>query len=220
MLIDSTYFQNANIIVNTNEPDPNSKTASVLDLLIAKSERDVLSFAFGIEMWEDFKQYIVNGYDELTTPENYKRIIIGYNYTIDSENMFWNGLIQPETKESILADFVYTQYHTENTTKTTEIGEASLDTKIGVKVSSIPKITRVWNTFINKLHGGFRDNPNGYTLEGNPYWYINGGIDYYGICRKNGYVSLMQFLFDNKSDYPLLDTNYRRFGSIKNEWGL
>ena len=48
MLIDSTYFQNANIIVNTDEPDPNSKTASVLDLLIAKSERDVLSFAFGI----------------------------------------------------------------------------------------------------------------------------------------------------------------------------
>lgn len=219
MLIDSTYFLNSNIIVNTNEPDPNNKTTSVLDLIITKAERDVLSFAFGVKMWEDFKQYIVN-YDPDLTPENYRRIIEGYNYTFDGKERFFNGLIQPETKESLLADYVYCIYHTENTTKTTEMGEASLDSKVGGKVSSIPKITRVWNNFIDKLQGGFRDHPYGFTMEGNPYWIVNGGLDYYGVYPREGYVSLMQFLFENKADYPLLNTDYIRFGSIKNEWGI
>lgn len=58
-------------------------------------------------------------------------------------------------------------------------------------------------------------------MEGNPYWFINGGVDYYGVYDNWGDVSLMSFLLDNKEDYPLLDSNVIRFVTpIKNEFGL
>lgn len=219
MLIDSTYFVDSNIIANVNEPDPNAKTDNILDLLIERSERDVLSFAFGIKMWIDFKLYIANGVD-VDTPQNYLDIIQGKDYVKDGKDCFWHGLIQPDTKESLLADYVYCIYHTGNNTQTTGIGEVSIDNKVGERVSMTPKIVKVWNKFIMKLHDGVRSCPNGYTLEGNPFWYINGGVDYYGVNPKHGSVSLVQFLLDNKTAYPLLDANYRRFGEFKNEFGL
>ncbi|WP_137905503.1 hypothetical protein [Chryseobacterium sp. 2VB] len=218
-LIDSTYFIDSNIVANVTEPDPDKKTGNVLKLDIVKGERDVLSFAFGIEMWNDFKPYISNGMDPLT-PQHYKDIIIGKSYLKDGKKCFWTGLIQEETKESLLADYVYCQYHTDDVTTTTGIGEAKIESKVGNSTSMIPKIVKVWNRFISKLHGGFRSNPAGFTIEGRPYWIIKGCRDYYGIYPKDGEVSLMQFLFDNKESYPMLDHNYRRFGEFKNEFGI
>lgn len=219
MLIDSTYFENSNIVANINEPDPNAKTDNVLDLDIVKGERDVLSFAFGFEMWEDFKQYITAGIAP-NTPQNYLDIIEGKVYLKDGKKCYWEGLILPETKESLLADYVYCMYHDNNQTQTTGIGEVSVDNKVGNRVSMIPKITKVWNRFIDKLHGGFRSRPSGFTMEGNPFWYVRGGVDYYGVQNRTGKVSLMHFLMDNKDAYPMLDTNYRRFGEFKNQLGI
>lgn len=218
-LIDSTYFEDSNIIANVTEPDPNSKTDKVLDKVIARGERDVLSFAFGVEMWNDFKKYTNNGIAS-NTPDNYKSIILGASYEKDSKKCFWKGLIQEDTKESMLADYVYCDYHTDNVSTTTGIGEVSIDNKVGNRTSMIPKITKVWNRFIQALHGNFRSNPHGFTIEGKPYWIVKGCRDYYGIYPKHGEVSLMQFLFDNKDDYPLLDLNYRRFGEFRNEYGI
>lgn len=220
-LIDSTYFENSNIIanVNNNEPDPDYTTDKILDLMIVKCERDVLSFAFGIEMWNDFKPFISNGIDPLT-PQNYLEIIRGKMYVKNGKKCYWKGLIQEDTKESLLADYVYCVYHDENNTTTAGIGEVSIKSKIGFRVSMIPKITKVWNRFIKELHGGFRDRPSGHTCSGSPYWLVNGGVDYYGIKTAMGEVSLMQFLTDNKQFYPLFNDNYRRFGEFKNELGI
>ena len=219
-LIDSTYFVDSNIIANINEPDPNSKTEKVLDIKIKRGERDVLSFAFGWEMWNDFKQYIVNGIDP-STPQEYIDIINGVEYMKNDKKCLWIGLIQEETKESLLSDYVYCTYHNDNQSQTTGIGEVSIDNKIGNRVSMIPKVTKIWNEFIKALQGGFRAFPDGYTLEGKPYWMLpDGGIDYYGIKDCYGSVSLMSYLMDNKDKYPLLDTNYRRFGEFENELGI
>ena len=57
MLIDNTYFNGLLYIPNVNEPSPNNRTGNLLGNLIDISEKEVLSFAFGEEMWEDFKQY-------------------------------------------------------------------------------------------------------------------------------------------------------------------
>lgn len=220
MLIDSTYFKETNILANVNEPGVNVRINDELNQHIQLGEKKVLSFAFGWEMWVDFRQYIVSGQSE-DTPESYKAIINGKTYVKDGEKCFWLGLIQPETKESLLADYVYCTYRAETVTQTTGTGEKSLDTKVGRSTSLTPKVTRVWNQFIEKLHGSFRSNPSGFTHEGRPYWIVNnGGKDYYGINRKSGPVSLVQFLFDNKVDYPLLDQNYRRFGDFQNELGI
>lgn len=218
-LIDSTYFIDSNIVANATEPDPDKKTGNVLELMIKKCERDVLSFAFGLEMWNDFKPFISNGIDP-NTPQHYKDIILGKTYEKDGKKCFWKGLIQEDTKESLLADYVYCQYHTENVTQTTGVGEVAIDNKVGNRTSMIPKVVKVWNRFIKQLHDGFRAFPNGYTAEGRPYWIVKGCYDYYGIFPKYGEVSLMQFLFDNKDLYPMLDQEFRRFGEFKNEFGI
>ncbi|WP_336716274.1 hypothetical protein [Chryseobacterium mucoviscidosis] len=218
-IIDSTYFKNTNIVANVSEPGVSGAINEELNAQILKGERDVLSYAFGWEMWEDFKQYISNGI-ALNTPQKYLNVINGKQYEIDGKKCFWQGLIEPQTKESLLADYVYCTYRQNNDTITTASGDKQIDTKVGDSISNIPKVTRVWNQFIEKLHGGFRSNPDGFTIEGNPYWLINGARDYYGVYRKNGPVSLVQFLFDNKADYPLLDQNFRRFGEFKNELGI
>lgn len=218
-LIDSTYFENSNIIANVSEPDPDYKTDKVLDLMILKGERDVLSFAFGIEMWEDFKTFITDGIAP-GTPQNYMDIIKGKIYEKQGKKCYWKGLVQEDTKESLLADYVYCLYNDDNNSTSTGIGEVAINSKIGYRASIVPKVTKVWNRFIRTLQAGVRDNPSGFTMEGKPYWIVNGGVDYYGINTRIGEVSLVQFLLDNKSDYPLYDDNYRRFGELKNEFGI
>lgn len=221
MLIDSTYFRETNLVANIDEVGIVATPVNEsLDHFIQVGERDVLSFAFGWEMWLDFESYITNGISP-ETPAHYLLIINGSVYLKNGKKCFWPGLIDPLKKESLLADYIYCIYRQDHETQTTGTGEDKIDSKIGHSVSIVPKVTRAWNQFIEKLHGGFRSNPSGYTPEGSPYWLTNnGGVDYYGINRKSGQVSLVQFLFDNKADYPLLDQNYRRFGEFKNELGI
>lgn len=219
-LIDSTYFQNTNIIADVSEPSPYSSIDTRLEEEIKRGERDVLSYAFGWEMWLDFSRYIKNGEDP-DVPLNYKNIIHGKTYEREGKTCIWLGLIQPETKESLLSDYVYCNYRKDNVTQTTQAAESKIESKVGGSMSATPKIVKAWNNFIEKLHGGFRSNPSGFTFEGNPYWLLpKGGIDYYGIYRRSGPVSLVQFLFDNKEDYPLLDQDFVRFGEFKNEFGI
>jgi hypothetical protein len=224
-LIDSTYFEYWNLIPNTNEPDPNNRSSEDLDLIIESVEKEVLSYAFGFKMWNDFKTYIlVNGFDT-NAPQNYKDIVFGKEYTknvgSETKDCLWAGLLEENPKSSLLADIIYYTYKTNNATQTTQFGESKVDTKVGNKASITPKVTKAYNSFVTKFNGGIKSFPNGYTMEGNPYWFVNGGVDYYGVYDNWGEVSLMRFLLDNKEDYPLLNTDISRFGlSIKNEFGL
>ena len=88
--------------------------------------------------------------------------------------------------------------------------------------SSVPKIIECWNSFVEKFNGGYRDITSGFTQDGKPYWLLKGGIDYYGIYpRQSGEVSLIQFLDDNKADYPLLQEEIEFVGfQKKNSFGL
>ena len=224
-LIDNTYFQHWNLIPNTNEPDPNNRSSDDLKLIIEEVEKEVLSYAFGFKMWKDFKTYILDvGFDS-NAPQNYKDIVFGKEYTkiidSDTKDCFWRGLLEENPKASLLADIVYYKSKIHNITQTTQFGESKIDTKVGNKASITPKSTKAYNSFVSKFNGGIKSFPNGFTMEGNPYWLYNGGVDYYGVYDTFGEVSLMRFLLDNKDDYPLLNTEIKRFGTpIKNEFGL
>lgn len=224
-LIDNTYFEHWNLIPNTNEPDPNNRTSEDLSLVIESVEKDVLSYAFGFKMWTDFKQYILaDGFDE-NAPQNYKDIVFGKEYTkmVGSQEKAcnWAGLLETEPKASLLADIVYYTSKKHNATQTTSFGESKVDAKVGNKAIITHKISKAYNSFVSKFNGGIKSFTNGVTMEGNPYWLVNGGVDYYGVYDNWGDVSLMRFLLDNKEDYPLLDSNVIRFGTpIKNEFGL
>ena len=111
-------------------------------------------------------------------------------------------------------------YQNNNVTQTTAFGQTKVDNKIGVQVPITPKVTRIHNEFLEMLHGGIRTDRSGLTYEGNPYWDLGRGIDYFGIYNRSGFVSLMRFLLDNARDYPLLEVNYSKFGTLQNDFGL
>ena len=222
MLLDNTYFEGKRFIPNTNEPEINNRTGFTLDDFIATTENDVLSYCFGREMWEDFKKKYK---DQSTFPDNYKKILYGTSY--EEKTYYWSGILEVELKRSFLADLVYYNFKIHQNSQASEFGEVSADTKVGNKASITPKVIEAYNSFITKCFGGFRGFADGLTLEGNPVWVVpnrlgNGyGLDYYGINRKNKDVSMMQFLYDNKADYPLLDLDYRRYGGErKNQFGI
>lgn len=188
---------------------------------IDRAEKEVLLYAFGREMYEDFLSAMSDAPGE-PLPLPYINILDGVMYEVDGDKRYWMGLRNNITKESLLADYTYYLYFNENVTLTTEAGEVLVETKVGTRASMTRKIVKAYNQFIARFHGGVRSNADGWTIEGDPYWLIgNKGVDYYGIYGKRGDVSLVQFLFDNKADYPLLDTRANRFGSeIKNEFGI
>lgn len=220
MLIDDTFFTGLMLVANTNEPDPNDRTANVLNDLIVVCEEEVLSYAFGAVMWEDFKQnYLTN--------ESYQEIMNGKTYIKDGKTFVWKGLVDYNMKRSLLVDYVYAAYHTNNVTQQTEFGQVAADTKIGQKASSTPKITKAWNSFLEQFQGGYYLNgANGLTPEGNPYWIIprrlgNGfGISYFPGQSKSGYVSLLKYLKDHKEDLPLLDNHMHACFQFKNSFGI
>ena len=224
MLLDNTYFEGKRFIPNTNEPEINNRTGYTLADFIATTENDVLSYCFGRGMWEDFKDKYN---DQSTFPDNYKKIINGTSYEFEGKTYYWLGILEVEFKRSFLADLVYYNFKIHQNSQASEFGEVSAENKVGNKASITPKVVEAYNSFISKCFGGFRGFADGYTLEGNPFWVVsnrlgNGyGLDYYGIDRKSKDVSMMQFLFDNKADYPLLDLDYRRYGGErKNEFGI
>jgi len=222
MLIDETFFKGNLYIANVDEPDPDNLLYTDLKSFIERSEEEVLSFAFGVKMWLDFKERYKADPENL--PENYKAILNGKHYTKiyngEPKDLYWKGLVQREEKESLLAYHVYVSYQNNNVTQTTAFGQTKVDNKIGVQVPITPKVTRIHNEFLEMLHGGIRTDRSGLTYEGNPYWDLGRGIDYFGIYNRSGFVSLMQFLLDNAQDYPLLEFNYSKFGTLQNDFGL
>lgn len=223
MIIDSTYFERYNFVANVNEPDPDSRSQTDLDFAIQTIVRYVLSFTFGAQMFNDLKQYYSPSEGE-EIPQNYKDLVDGKAYSHNGTERYWIGLRQQEIKESLLADLVYYAHQTNYVTQSTGIGEVSIDNKIGNKVSIAPKVVRAWNSFLNKYNGAIGGNLSGLTLEGNPFWIFSNrrgiGIDYCGH-RNDYHSSLIQFLEENKEDFPLMNLQPSRFfGEFKNEFGI
>lgn len=232
-LTDNTYFEIYNYIPNTKEYDPNNRTNNSLNDTIVDGENDLLSVAFGLKMLNDFSKYVLpNGgfmdsipddspQDEKDRFEAYKLIVFGEEYEKDNEYCQWKGLLETNPKRSLLADYVYSTYLSDNVTQTTSIGETKGDHKIGITTSSVPKIVNAYNKFVDRFNGSLVCNPSGLTIDGNPYWWIYRGIDYYGVNPKYGQISLIQYLKDREENLPYLKISPLAFDiHIKNSFGL
>ena len=222
MLIDESYFINHLKISNIDEPDPNNILRNNLLALIEKCEEEVLSLCMGVKMWLDFKEQYQK--DPSKLPQNYKNLLYGKTYTRgqgnDEKTFYWSGLVDESSRKSLLAYYAYIVYQKENVHQTTAFGQTKIEGKVGQQVSLTPKITRVYNEFVRMLQGGLYHNHSGLTMEGNPFWVVNGGLDYYGQNKGNEYVSFLKFLKDNEGDFPLLEINCRYHLGIKNEFGV
>jgi len=192
-LIDKTYFIKNLHVPNTEEPTSDASTD--LDMSIDRYVRQFMQFTLGNVLFTDFDSYVTDGELEITAPQKWLNLVNGCEYTKDGIDYVWQGLKYELGlyKVSLLANYTYVN-HYQNTTNSI-LGQIAIDPKNGVVVNPTDHLVSVWNEFVEMYQGA--NCSNGFVN----YYDNVVFVDYYQY-RENGFVSYLQFLQDNKEDYP------------------
>lgn len=192
-LIDKTYFEGKIKIANLNEY--NGQDSISIDNFIDKFARLFLQQSLGYSLFSDLDSNITVGVLDVGAPLKWQNLVNGCEYIKDGETFKWNGLAYSDGiyKNSILAYFVYLNYF-ENYVKG-ENGLAILNGKNSDAINSTQHLVEIYNDFV-EMYQGVNNNQ--------PYVAFYNGVlfkDYY-YNVSSGYVSYLQFLSDNDTDYP------------------
>lgn len=210
-LIDVSYFIREYNVPNTVELQAN--TSNNLDYYIDERVRLLLQMALGSELFAELDDNITSGVLDNDAPQKWKNLVNGCTYTKDDKDYVWKGLLQLDGtfKNSLLTPYVYYYWLKGNISSVLGVGEVVTNGKNATNVNSTQRLVETWNDFVNQYQGDctYRNNA-----------YIHNGViiyDYYQNGKNNNYISLLQFLKDNDTDYP--DANLEVF-EYKNQLGL
>lgn len=128
-LIDKTYF-----VKDINIPD---STFSDLDAYITRYEKEILQHLLGYELWK-----LVDAYGAGDTGV-IADLVEGKEYTIGSETVKWNGLINDD-KVSLIAYYVYYWWVRNNATFTAITGERKAKDENSDPAAVNQRITNAW----------------------------------------------------------------------------
>lgn len=207
-LIDKTYFiKNLHV---PNMEEPTSDASNDLEMSIDRYVRQFLQMTLGNVLFSDFDSYVTAGELEITAPQKWLNLVDGCTYTKEGIDYVWQGLKYELGlyKVSLLTHFTYVN-HYQNTTNSI-LGQIAIDPKNGVVVNPTDHLVTVWNEFVEMYQGA--------NCSNSVTSYHNGVlfVDYYQH-KDNGYVSYLQFLQDNKEDYPDFKANVINY---KNSLGI
>lgn len=211
-LIDASYFIREIHVPNVNES--NTDSGVKLEYFIDEKVRLLLSTkALGNVLFTEFNGYVANGVLSNTAPQKWKDLVNGKTYTKDGESYVWEGLLQTKGTfpKSLLAYYTYYYWLMDNVSLLGGVGEVRGEAKNAISVNSTQRLVKVWEDFV-KMYQGENACYNGVK-------YIYNGVpitDYYNQNSGN-YVSLLQYLYDNETDYP--DATLEMF-EFKNQLGL
>jgi len=201
-LIDVSYFIKNLHVPNTEEPT--SDAYNELEVSIDRYVRQFLQLTLGSELFFELNSYVIDGELNSSAPQIWLNLVNGCNYTNNGINYTWKGLIYEEGlfKGSILAYFVYCN-HFQNTANSV-LGQVAIDPKNGVVINPTSHLVNIWNEFIEMYQGS--------CSSSTKTTYYDGVIfeDYFQN-KTNGYVSYLQFLRDNKTDYSNFKANVINF---------
>lgn len=191
-LIDKTYFIKNISVPNTEEQT--SDESESLDMSIDRYVRQFLQVTLGNVLFTDFDSYVADGELEITAPQKWLNLVNGYAYTKDGVDYVWQGLKYELGlyKVSLLAHYTYVN-HYQNSVNSI-LGQVGIEPKNGVVVNPTDHLVSVWNEFVEMYQGA--NCSNGVITHYDNVLFV----DYYQH-KDNGYVSYLQFLEDNKTDY-------------------
>ena len=201
-LIDETYFNKSIAIPNLNElGDALNDLESYIDEYVPLLLRECL----GLELYSDFEAN--------QNATKWSNLLNGVEYVKDGITYKWLGLLQTNgiSKKSLLSNFVFYHWLTDKVSEVSQVGSKVTTIENTNSVSSINRLVKVWNEFINEYQG---------TCTHFPDIYYKGGIqvvDWFGTTQQSNFVSLIQFLIDNETDYP--NATLKRY-QFKNTLGL
>ena len=201
-LIDVSYFIKNLHVPNTGEPT--SDAYNELEVSIDRYVRQFLQLTLGSELFFELNSYVIDGELNSSAPQIWLNLVNGCNYTNNGINYTWKGLIYEEGlfKGSILAYFVYCN-HFQNTANSV-LGQVAIDPKNGVVINPTSHLVNIWNEFIEMYQGSCSSSTKTTFYDGVIF------EDYFQN-KTNGYVSYLQFLRDNKADYPNFEANVINF---------
>jgi len=201
-LIDVSYFIKNLHVPNTEEPT--SDAYNELEVSIDRYVRQFLQLTLGSELFFELNSYVIDGELNSSAPQIWLNLVNGCNYTNNGINYTWKGLIYEEGlfKGSILAYFVYCN-HFQNTANSV-LGQVAIDPKNGVVINPTSHLVNIWNEFIEMYQGSCSSSTKTTFYDGVIF------EDYFQN-KTNGYVSYLQFLRDNKADYPNFEANVINF---------
>jgi len=214
-IIDDTYFQAPKReIANLDEAD--SKAFAQLELLIDEKCRLLLLSFLSVEQAQELDGYLVDGIfpidplDPVIVPQKWVDLVNGKTYEKNGVDLIWTGLIYEKGtyKGSLLADYAYYYWLTENVSYMTGVGDSKGNPKGANLVNPTQRVVNTWNDFV-KAYQTVWSYSNGYN------WF---NYNLYPECYKqNTEVSLIQFLQDHNEVYP---NQNRQFFEVKNQLGL
>lgn len=205
-LIDQTYFIKELSIPNLNEMD--SDTLATLNIDIDKYVRELLQNALGYSLFKDLDNNITDGALDEGAPQKWIDLVDGAEYTKGSKVYNWKGLKFEEGnyKGSLLAKYVYYYWLKDSVSLLTGTGEKTITATNAVAVNSGQRLVLVWNDFVNDYQGDLC----------RPFYSNQCFDNWMKPNNQNNFVSLIQFLNDNESNYPeatkLLYNNQNQLG--------
>jgi len=199
-LIDASYFTREYNIPNAQELISN--TGEILEKYVDNKVRQFLRDLLGYELFTELDSHVTNGVLSPTAPQKWKDLVNG------KED--WKGILFQDGvyKVSLLTPFVYYYWLYDNTSQVTATGEKVSSAVNAQNHSSLTRLVKTWNEFVMMYSGKERNFFKGY---------VNGVFfaDYYG--QGEGYKSLVQYLRENKDDFPTAVIPHYEF---KNTLGL
>ncbi|MEN8251278.1 MAG: hypothetical protein ABFS32_20265, partial [Bacteroidota bacterium] len=164
MIIDNSYFQgNLNIPNSQDALTPLSdRRGNLVNLedYIAKYERQVMIYALGLTLYNDFITSFESNGDLIPGPQlRWENFINGTEYTTDGVDYEWKGLRYEEgsQKYSLIANYVYSKFLPDISSTLGSAGVQRNNAKSSKGYSSIPRTIEAWNEFIYKYQGNALD---------------------------------------------------------------
>lgn len=220
MIIDTSYFQGNLNIPNSQEaltPLSDRRGNNLnLDEYIARYGRQIMIYALGLTLYNDFKTSFEPDGTLIAVPQQrWEDFINGVEYTVDGEDFEWKGLryVEGGLNYSLIANYVYSKFLPDISTTFGSAGVQKNNAKASRGYSSIPKTVDIWNEFIYKYQGDALDESN-VRIVSKPGLI---GIDYSGSRDSDFVVSMYRFLNDNIGDYDGLQT---KLFAKQNSFGL
>lgn len=201
-LIDVSYFIKNLHVPNTEEPT--SDAYNELEVSIDRYVRQFLQLTLGRELFFELDSHVIDGELNSSAPQIWLNLVNGCNYTNNGINYTWKGLMYQEGlfKGSILAYYVYCN-HFQNTANSV-LGQVAIDPKNGVVINPTSHLVNICNEFIEMYQGSCSSSTK-------TTFYDDVIFEDYFQNKTNGYVSYLQFLRDNKTDYSNFKSNVINF---------
>jgi len=194
-LIDEANFTREISVPNISSSQ--SGNAERLALYGDEKPRLLLQMALGSVLFDDLDANVTSGVLDVGAPQKWKDLVDGVTYDTDK---VWRGLNyeQGSFKVSLLAYFTFWHWFNDNVVLGGTGNEVQVQSKNANNVNSTSYQVQIWNKFL-EMYQGTEDFGCLPKLS-----YVNGAtfVDYWGGIENSNYVSLLQFLRDNPTDYP------------------